>query len=221
MVTEPFIISQSGQAVSLLDPQPWQIILPDIVTALHRIPRFTGHAEFSVLQHSMLVADLFAINNRGEQRGALHALIHDAHEAYIGDISNPCAKAIDQVQIRKIKFRLQNAIEEALETPGTRTKYTVEIADADYVALQIERHMLLPASPFWVADHCWSDKEMSRFTYWRDVLSPVALTTMFTTRFYLLKDMANAEALRTGGVGSGEVDEMPRIGEVPGNGWAG
>lgn len=69
----------------------------DIAHALSLINRFTGHTTrpYSVAEHSLLVADL------AEAAGAspvvqMAALIHDAHEAYTGDVSTPVKWAIGQ-----------------------------------------------------------------------------------------------------------------------------
>lgn len=69
----------------------------DIAHALALINRFTGHTSrpYSVAEHSLLVAGF------AEAAGAtpvvqLAALMHDAHEAYTGDVSSPVKWAIGQ-----------------------------------------------------------------------------------------------------------------------------
>ena len=76
--------------VSLSDPQPHQIHIDDIQTALFNIHRFTGHSSISVLDHSCR-AYLFASYEMGieDPRQLLTVLLHDAQEAYVGDLSSP------------------------------------------------------------------------------------------------------------------------------------
>lgn len=60
----------------------------EVAHALSRLCRFTGHTEvtYSVAQHSLLVASLVA---QTDPDLAIVGLLHDAHEAYLGDISRP------------------------------------------------------------------------------------------------------------------------------------
>lgn len=83
-----FMHTQNGK-VSLLDPQPEQIRLDDIIYSLSNTNRFTGHSQISVLEHSVR-AYLFACDMGIEDpQKLLTVLMHDAHEAYVGDISSP------------------------------------------------------------------------------------------------------------------------------------
>jgi uncharacterized protein len=86
----PFIQTLSGRRVNPLDAAPEDIDPADIARALANTCRFGGHARafYSVAQHSVIVCDLL------EARGAtveelLAALLHDAAEAYLGDLPHP------------------------------------------------------------------------------------------------------------------------------------
>ena len=64
--------------------------IEDIAHALAQINRYTGHAArpYSVAEHSMLVCDI--VRAKGLNAHAqLLALLHDAHEAYCGDVASP------------------------------------------------------------------------------------------------------------------------------------
>lgn len=80
-----WIQSASGLQVYPLDPRPEEIRIGDIAHALSHVCRFAGHSRFfySVAQHSVL-ASLAAT-----PASALPALLHDAAEAYMGDIARP------------------------------------------------------------------------------------------------------------------------------------
>lgn len=87
----------SGRAFDLLHPDWRQVDFDtDIAEALARIARFTGHVRsgpYSVAQHCVIGAD--AIFRAGRDREAAAAfLLHDAHEAYLGDIATPIGKAL-------------------------------------------------------------------------------------------------------------------------------
>ncbi len=79
----------TGKRFNLLNPKASDIDIVDIAHALSRICRFTGHCEhYSVAQHSVIVSQHVAGGN------ALAGLMHDAHEAYVGDVSSPMKRAI-------------------------------------------------------------------------------------------------------------------------------
>lgn len=59
--------------------------IKDIAHSLSQLCRFNGHTHrfYSVAQHSILCAQ------QVPEYAKLHALMHDAHEAYVGDITTP------------------------------------------------------------------------------------------------------------------------------------
>lgn len=66
-----------------------------IAPSLARIPRFLGHTvePYSVAQHSVICAEA-AESETGDLELAAFCLLHDAHEAYVGDITSPVVDAI-------------------------------------------------------------------------------------------------------------------------------
>jgi uncharacterized protein len=76
----------NGIAFDLRNPTEEMITIEDIAHALSNIGRFNGHARvfYSVAQHSVHVADLVS-----HEENALEGLLHDAHEAYVGDMISP------------------------------------------------------------------------------------------------------------------------------------
>lgn len=87
----------TGRMVDLLNPKPEQIDLEDIVVALAGINRWagtTGHF-FSVASHSLLVGrEFLKIRPEATGRELAAALLHDAHEAYTGDITTPLKRVL-------------------------------------------------------------------------------------------------------------------------------
>ena len=79
---DSYIRTFSGGKFWPLDPHPEDVNILDIAHHLSNLCRFTGATSdfYSVGQHSVLVSYLVP---------ALKALLHDAPEAYINDISRP------------------------------------------------------------------------------------------------------------------------------------
>lgn len=101
----PWIRVRSGTRVYFQDPQPDEIHLGDITWALGCVPRFAGHSRetYSVAQHSVLayyvtreLLDTWVPNAGHEHRTALlrTALLHDAPEAYLGDVVSPLKRLL-------------------------------------------------------------------------------------------------------------------------------
>jgi len=103
--TLPWMATFSGKPFTPMHPDPGSIDLPSIAHALSNICRFGGHCKrfYSVAQHSVLVkrqaAHLLEEAQRDDQSiverlvdlGNIMraALLHDAAEAYIGDVIQP------------------------------------------------------------------------------------------------------------------------------------
>lgn len=145
----PFVQTHSGAMIALANPRPDQIALGDIAHALARIPRFNGHTlrPWSVADHSLLVLDLMPADTT--PLILLAALLHDAHEAYLGDITSPVAAAIrgtrDACPIDGLKTLFDVAIAAALAFPADLFRHP-EIRKADHLALSIERELLMAPS---------------------------------------------------------------------------
>ncbi len=99
-LTQPWLQTATGVAYDLLNPKPHMVDLwRDVPEALARIPRFTGHiaaGPYSVAQHSVLGADALFRESKNSLLAAAF-LLHDAHEAYLGDIATPIGEAIGQM----------------------------------------------------------------------------------------------------------------------------
>lgn len=93
-MTPTYITTHSRRQFSLTQPDAHDVRLLDIAHALAHLCRFTGHVPrpYSVAEHSVHVAEL--VRERSEDPyQELCALLHDATEAYLGDVSAP-AKAL-------------------------------------------------------------------------------------------------------------------------------
>lgn len=116
--------------------------LAEIAEALSHICRFTGHIPgriYSVSHHSILVSRLV------EPHLQLQALWHDAHEAYVGDVSTPLKDAIGVVArefgcltnpYREIEDKVAAAMRKLVELPADLHR---AVKAADRLAYEIER----------------------------------------------------------------------------------
>jgi uncharacterized protein len=86
----PYLQTVSGRWVNPFDPDPGQLDAADIARALANQCRFGGHARvfYSVAQHSVIVSELVEARG-GDVEDAFAALMHDATEAYLGDMPHP------------------------------------------------------------------------------------------------------------------------------------
>lgn len=90
-MTGPTTIWIDGdRTLDILSPDPAIIDIRFIAASLARIARYNGRTPlpFSVAQHSLLVASLVP----GRLRR--HALVHDGHEAILGDTTSPMKAAL-------------------------------------------------------------------------------------------------------------------------------
>jgi uncharacterized protein len=86
----PYLQTVSGRWVNPFDPDPEQLDAGDIARALANLCRFGGHSRsfYSVAQHSVIVSRLVE-ERTGDAQDAFAALMHDATEAYLGDMPHP------------------------------------------------------------------------------------------------------------------------------------
>lgn len=132
-----YVSTYTGKQFYPLAPTPEQIDIEDIAHGLAYQCRFNGQTRYfySVAQHSLIVADLVAQDLRAA------ALLHDAAEAYMGDMVKPL----------KQLFPLFSEIESrVMSVVGLR--YGIgnfddpAIKRADLIALAMEKRDLMPNS---------------------------------------------------------------------------
>jgi hypothetical protein len=115
----PYLQTVSGRWVNPFDPDPDQLDAGDIARALANLCRFGGHSRvfYSVAQHCVIVSQLVE-QGGGDAEDCFAALMHDATEAYLGDMPHPLKHrsplgaafktAEDQLQLAiRDRFRLK------------------------------------------------------------------------------------------------------------------
>lgn len=128
-----WIVTSSGREFHFDNPQPRQIDIEDIATSLSRSARFNGHGShtYSVAQHSVVVSLLVSSDR------ALKALLHDAAEAYFGDIVSPLKQMFPLIKV--MEEHAQAVIYRKFGLPDEEDP---AIKQADLVALATERRDL-------------------------------------------------------------------------------
>lgn len=140
----PEILTCAGDYVNFESPDPEALKPGVIAAALSRICRFSGHTKFfySVARHSMLVATI--LEELGNHSLKFEGLMHDASEAFLGDVSSPLKSLLPDY--RTIEKRFEEVLEAKFSLDRSITaKETVK--HADLIALAIERYFLLPDAP--------------------------------------------------------------------------
>lgn len=137
-----YIVTCSGRRVSLTDPDAATIDIRDIAHHLAFINRYAGATAlpYCVADHSCLVA---AILRRETPRVALIGLLHDAHEAYLGDIVSPAKRALFGSPVIPTRFdglagALDLAIFDACGIAPPSIDEMKRVAVADEIALVTE-----------------------------------------------------------------------------------
>lgn len=144
-LAHPWILTCAGRPHAVLDPQWDQISIDEIAHALATSTRFNGHASrpYSIAEHSLLVAEICERDlGVRDPAGLLAALLHDASEAYLGDLASPVKWQLPRYQ--QLEAEHEHAVAKRF---GLRTAFAAfhqQIRRADLVALATERRDLMP-----------------------------------------------------------------------------
>ncbi|NML59951.1 phosphohydrolase [Massilia sp. RP-1-19] len=137
MITTPYVSTFSGNRFYPLEPRIDHVAIEDIAHGLAYQCRFNGQTcEFySVAQHSLVVASLVPPALR------LAALLHDAAEAYLGDMVKPLKVLLPE--FAAIEDKVSLIIGAAF---GVDFSDYGPIKEADLIALATEKRDLMPHS---------------------------------------------------------------------------
>lgn len=138
----PWIETYTGRRFYVTEPRAQDVCLEDIAHALSMLCRFTGHVRefYSVAQHSVHVSHICAPED------ALWGLLHDASEAYLGDLNRPLKYSPGIEGYRVIERLVGNAIAEHF---GLDKKEPVSVKAADVRMLVTERRDFLRGDQTW------------------------------------------------------------------------
>jgi 5'-deoxynucleotidase YfbR-like HD superfamily hydrolase len=175
----------SGRRFYPADPRVEDVCLGDIAHALARICRFNGHVRdtYSVAQHCVLVSELVLPDL------ALHGLLHDAAEAYTGDLIAPMKRALrthsnaDVSAYDHIEQGVERVIREWARLPELNEVEAARVKHADLRALATERRDLLQES-----GHVWdSIEQVAPDPRTLRAMSAVEAEARFLDRYWALR----------------------------------
>lgn len=129
------ILTYSGEWFNLESPHTHAYSIADIAVSLSRIVRWNGHTKFpySVARHSLEVCELVPPEHQ------LAALLHDAAEAYIGDISTPVKELLPDIKYLEMQILTQIGNQFGFDTPLHET-----VKNADETMQATEWRDLMP-----------------------------------------------------------------------------
>lgn len=136
-----------------LDPRPEDIRIEDIAHALSHVARFGGHTKptvgYSVAQHCVLAA------RHVSPAAQLAALLHDASEAYTGDVPRPLKRHMaflldgEVIPFKVVEDRIQACVHERFNVVVT-PEIEAEVKAIDESLLVTEaRDLMSPLHPDW------------------------------------------------------------------------
>lgn len=101
-----WIQTYTGVQFYPFDPRPEEICIEDVAHSLACSNRFTGHTcePYSIAQHCVLAAENVPVAD------SLYALLHDASEAYLADVSSPVKQHPDMEPYRIAELELTRTI---------------------------------------------------------------------------------------------------------------
>lgn len=158
-----WVTTPSGRKWSLIYPQASDVDIHDIAQNLSLQVRFNGSCgPYTTAEHSVHCHDE-AVRRKLPADWCLMILLHDAHEAYIGDIVTPMTNALGcilvdmgytnddaaaKTALNRIRNRSDQAIFLALGVPNNLPGEAYhQLREIDAAAMMTERDALQPNQP--------------------------------------------------------------------------
>lgn len=169
---KPTIATATGQYFNFLEPDAALVSIKDISIGLSNTCRFGGQCKrfYSVAEHCVLMSYIVPDNL------AFLALMHDAAEAFTGDIPKPLKQLLPDFAI--IETRVENALALAFGMPE---KMPPEIKVADRQMLCAEQMQVMGNSDEWIHTQATEPANIS-VQFW----TPTEAEEAFTMRFHQL-----------------------------------
>lgn len=163
-----WIQTYTGRRFWPLDPRTADVCLDDVAHALSNLCRFTGHVKtfYSVAQHCVLAS------HAARPEAAMLALLHDAAEAYLGDIARPWKRFLHvhadglHERLRLVEHRLLVTILNAFGVCAESWAWWDEVERVDLVLLATEKRDLLGAGPKWSHEYDGYEPLPERISPW-------------------------------------------------------
>ncbi|AYM60601.1 hypothetical protein At1D132_45940 (plasmid) [Agrobacterium fabrum] len=159
----------SGKWFDLLDPWNSDFSINDIAQGLANICRYSGQCRgfYSVAEHSIHVSNTV-------EEFKLEALLHDATEAFLGDITRPLKLLLPRY--KEIEATVEDAIFARFGLDAT-SKAAVKLADLRVLAA--EQSQVMPAG----ADYWAAGSGIQKANIRVEFLSPATALDRFMAKF--------------------------------------
>lgn len=184
-MTPTTIWIDADRHVDIMQPDPGAIDMRFLASTLAKINRFNGRTPlpYSVAQHSVLVAQLLPARLRR------YGLLHDAHEAILGDITSPVKSALRQLTAIDAVARLERAWDRAIHQalclpwplPGADAAL-MKAADMTALATEMRDLMDIPVhrlpcipAPTIIRPWPWAKAEDQILTEWQRLSDAAAI----------------------------------------------
>lgn len=154
-MSDHWMQTYTGKIFDYEDLDEKNIDINDIIASLAKTCRFNGHITkfFSVLQHSLLVLEIYMQNLPTEdidiiKRNSLQLLLHDAAEAYISDIPRPFKHFLSETKLKEAEISILSLIFKKYGVPLEEgDKEIIKIYDNS--ALMTEKALLFATGTEW------------------------------------------------------------------------
>lgn len=139
-IAGPMIMLASGNYFDFANPENSVFTIEDIAYGLSNICRFVGQCKrfYSVAQHSVCVSRIVPPEH------AYAGLMHDAAEAFIGDVSRPLKDILPEYRV--IESRVERAVFSHFDVPFPLPR---EVKDADAIMLATEQAHIMRCGDNW------------------------------------------------------------------------
>lgn len=179
-----WIVTATGGRWYLTEPHPDDVRIEDIAHALSHVCRFGGHCRefYSVAEHSVHVLRLLQRDWPNDYLLHMHGLIHDASEAFIGDVVRPLKITMPDYQ--RLEAKTMEVILGALGIPPLSHEQEVKLKHADNVMLMTERRDLIAHG----GDEWTTTEEPSKDISVFDPWDSLAARIEFLDEYYTLRE---------------------------------
>ncbi|WP_436798387.1 hypothetical protein [Mesorhizobium ventifaucium] len=169
----PTITLASGRIFDFLDPHGSDFTIDDVAHGMAHICRYAGQCRdfYSVAEHSLLVCDV-AVDCPYE------ALLHDAAEAFIGDVTRPLKQLLPEY--KAIETNVEDAIAKRFGL-NRSCRDAVKTADLSVLAAE-QAQVMAPGTDSWAREAGVVPAEV-KIRY----LSPAVARREFLERFEILR----------------------------------
>lgn len=155
---DPWVNTYSGKKFDFLNTDPDSIDIYDIAWALSRQVRWLGHTDrpYTIAEHCCHVHDLF-----DEDCYRVQGLMHDASEAYMGDIPLPLKQLLPNYKRieKEVMLAIANKFEFSYPLDETVVEYDTRMLineSEDIISLKAEPFTLVGERLNGVNIQCWT-----------------------------------------------------------------